>query len=125
MQGFRGPQLALTEDYKLPEAVLPPDQALPVALMTTKMIINAIKHGVAAPVRVAIGMGAQHCGYVAVTNRVSSAATMDWKSGQGLGIGLSLLSTLSEGIAEVTQRSTQQEMIMTIFLRPMGPGGSS
>jgi two-component sensor histidine kinase len=123
--GFPRAQLAFTEDDKVGGVVLPADQAVPVALMTTELVVNAIKHGQVAPIRVSIGMGSQGCPYVSVTNLLSSPTRMDWPSGRGLGTGLSLVSTLSEGIAEVTQRSSQQEMIMTLLLRTMGPSGAS
>ncbi|MBS0452274.1 MAG: hypothetical protein JSS14_13280 [Proteobacteria bacterium] len=119
--GFPGAELAFSQDEQARGVVLPPDHAVPVALMTTELVVNAIKHGEAAPIRLAVGMDPQGCAYVAVTNRLCSPTGMDWRSGQGFGVGLSLLSTLSEGVAEVTQHCAPHEMIMTLRLHPAPP----
>ncbi|MBS0341214.1 MAG: sensor histidine kinase [Proteobacteria bacterium] len=123
--GFPGVQLAFTEDGETRGVVLPPDHAVPVALMTTELVVNAIKHGAPAPIQVTVGMDPQGCPYLAVANRLSSPTTMDWPSGFGFGVGLSLLSTLSEGVAEVMQHCTPHEMIMTLRLQPAQPSAAS
>lgn len=119
--GFPTVQLAITEDNGLEGATLAPDQAVSVALTITELVVNAIKHGAPSSIRIAIGLGAGRRPFVSVTNRLISPTGMDWFSGRGLGTGLSLISTLSEGIAELVQCSTQEAMTMTLYLAPLLP----
>ena len=81
--------ILIVEDDQMPDALLPPDHAVPVALMTTELVVNAIKHGEAAPIQVSVGTGSQGRPYVAVANRLSAPSAMDWPSGRGLGTRVS------------------------------------
>lgn len=119
--GFPDAQLAITEDSDLEGATLSPDQAVPVALTITELVVNAIKHGAPSPIRIAIGLEAGGRPYVSVTNRLISPTGMNLSIGQGLGTGLGLVSTLAEGIAELVQRTTPEAMVMTLRLMPLPP----
>jgi two-component sensor histidine kinase len=120
---FPAAQLAVTEGEDLEETRLPADLAVPVALIVTELIVNAIKHGATAPIRISIGM-AQQRPYVAVVNRLAAPTHLDWHRERGLGTGLSLVSTLLQGIAELVQSGSSQEFIMTLSLHAVTQTGS-
>jgi two-component sensor histidine kinase len=112
-------KLALSEDDLLETATLSPDHAIPVALVVTELIVNAIKHGTGAPVRILVGADRQRRPYIAVRNALSGPIAMDWSQARGLGTGLSLVSTLSEGVGEVMQELSPEEITMTMVLAPL------
>jgi two-component sensor histidine kinase len=121
--GFPGAQVAVLDDANLESATLSADQAVPVALAVTELIVNAIKHGAAAPVRVSIGTHEQRpC--VSIANRLDAPTKLDWAEQRGLGTGLSLVATLLLGIGRLSQQMTSEDLIMTVELifsadRPM------
>lgn len=117
--GFPDAQLALTEGQGLEDATLAPEQAVPVALMVTELLVNAIKHGAPLPIRVGIEGGGGQDTCVTIKNRLTAPTAMDWKSGRGLGTGLGLVVTLLQGVAELLQSTTPEEMIMTLRLPPL------
>ncbi|MGZ5786125.1 MAG: histidine kinase dimerization/phosphoacceptor domain -containing protein [Ramlibacter sp.] len=114
--GFPGAQLAVTEDATLEDASLPGAASLPVALVVTELIVNAIKHGAPAPIRVSLRMSEQTA-HVTVANRLLRPTGLDWQSGRGLGTGLSLAATLLQGIAELSQTTIGEELTMKLALQ--------
>ena len=122
--GFPGTQLAVTEDAQLEDTSLPGEASLPVALVVTELIVNAIKHGAAAPIRISLRMPGETA-QVTVANRLTGPSSLDWKSGRGLGTGLSLVATLLQETAELAQTTTSEEMTMTLNLRIAGAAAAS
>jgi two-component sensor histidine kinase len=101
-------------------AMLKGDQAVPVALAVTELIVNGLKHGVGAHVAVALS-GAQGTSEIAVSNRVDARPAFDWEQGVGLGTGLQLLASLLQGIGRVVQgQSPKGDLTMTIHLSTAG-----
>jgi two-component sensor histidine kinase len=111
--GFPATQLAVVEDDSLESAVLSADQAVPIALAVTELLVNAVKHGAQAPIRVSIGTD-QRQSFVSVTNRLLAPTTLDIPKRHGLGNGLSLATTLSQDIAQFDQKTTSGNLTVTL-----------
>ncbi|MDE2367714.1 MAG: sensor histidine kinase [Burkholderiales bacterium] len=98
------------------QALLDSDQAVPVALAVTELIVNGLKHGVGAQVAVAISSG-EGLAAIAITNRVAAPPDFDWERRVGLGTGLQLLASLLLGIGRIDQGPNPPgELTMTIHL---------
>jgi two-component sensor histidine kinase len=118
--GFPQAQLAVTEDASMEHTTLAADASLPVALIVTELIINAIKHGAPGPIRVSLRMSEQSAD-VRVVNRLTRSTLLDWERGRGLGTGLNLVSTLLQGIGKLVQTTTGEELAMTLNVQFAGP----
>jgi two-component sensor histidine kinase len=118
-EGFPGAQLDLRVDGEGGPASLSAEQSLPIALVVTELIVNAIKHGEPAPVRVTL-LHTADSACVAVTNLAKASARFDWLARQGLGTGLELVSSLLEGVGRIAQSAGDSEITMTLQLEARG-----
>ena len=112
--GFQGAHITVSDDPAFHDFFLPQEAAVPVALIVTELIVNAIKHGDASPIRIRLGSDGAHEAFISVRNGLLGAIRMDWATGHGLGTGLSLVSALAEGVTRLSQRTgpTEVDMIM-------------
>jgi two-component sensor histidine kinase len=121
--GFPDGRIDLSGDEALREVVLPQDSAVPVALIVTELVVNAIKHGDDSPVHISSGSDGTNDVFVSVRNGLSDAMRLDWAAGRGLGTGLRLVSTLSEGVARLVQHTGPDDVTMTLHVaRPAAQG---
>lgn len=112
--GLPGARIALSEDAGLEDVVVPQESAVPLALIVTELIVNAVKHGDGSPVRVRVGPQADGGVLVAVRNALAAPTALDWPAGRGLGTGLGLVATLAEGLATITQGGSGGEIEMAL-----------
>ena len=113
--GFPGAHLALSIDPGLESITLLPDHAVPVALVITELIVNAIKHGAAAPVDISVSSGSKGA-RVSVTNRLTGRPPMHQMAGTGPGAGLALVESLIQGIGRIGRTTVDERLTMTVEL---------
>lgn len=119
--GFPQTQVAVSEGAGLEGVQLTAEHAVPVALVVTELIVNALKHGEHAPVRVLLEREADGAAAVTVVNRLSAPAAFDWTHSQGLGTGLRLIATLVQDVGELVQQARDDELSMRLRLLPPSP----
>jgi two-component sensor histidine kinase len=123
--GFGAAPIALSDDSALAGLVLTQEAAVPMALIVTELLVNAIKHGDGSPIHVTLASaGDESYALVAVRNRLAGPMMLDWASGQGIGTGLSLVASLSEGVAQIEQQTTAEEITMTLRVARFVPAKS-
>lgn len=67
--GFPGAQLALSGGQGMEEVTLDAEQAVPVAVVTSELMVNAIKHGASAPIVIEVSR-AEGASCIRVINRL-------------------------------------------------------
>lgn len=105
----------------VPAARLAPDKAVAVALCLNELVQNAIKHGTADPVELAVETAGADAVQVTVVNRLDSTSrpAPDVERGYGLGTGLEILRALrpSQG-ARIEHRVAAGRMLAALVLTP-------
>ena len=122
--GFVGARLDISEQTSPEPLLLSADQAVPIALVITELIVNAIKHGAEGPISIAIGTG-ENGACVAVTNRIARPPGLQWGTQSGLGTGLGLVNTLIQGIGRLEQTTTLDQLTMALHLVTVSPAPPS
>lgn len=118
--GLQASQIAMSEDEYLEGVELSQDMAVPLALVVTEMLVNAIKHGDSSPVTVTLGRAGEGA-FVAVRNGLIGPTPLDLAAGQGVGTGLGLAVTLAQDFAEIEQRIDGSNITMTLRLTRLEP----
>jgi two-component sensor histidine kinase len=120
-----GPENRVTADTQFDAIRLTPDQAVPLALLTTEAVTNALKHSDAAPFerpRLSVTLRRVEPGMAefTVANSANGASLADADRGKDIGLGSQLMDSFVHQLEGTAERRAESDAYTLVVRFPIG-----